>query len=371
MAAPATSRRRAAAGPSPALRRARVLLMPLVAALLLLGLAGGLLRAGVPVGAHALLGQAAAQHAALMLCAFFGTVVAVERAVALKARAAFAVPALCVAGGALLLAGRAEAAALAFVSGAAGFVAVNALLVRRQAAPHTVLLLVSALAWLVGCVRFALGGHDLGMLAWWFAWLVTTIAAERLEMTRLMRRRPAAQPLLVGLLVALLLGAAASTWLFGAALVGLAAWLAAFDIARNTVRAQGLSRYMALCLLGGYAWLAVAGGAWMALAAGVAPARDAALHALGLGFVFSMVMGHAPVILPAVARIKVLWDGLFYAPLLLLHASLAWRLALPQERALGAALNAAAIVFFAVVMLRAARRWRAMERSPSLQGQTP
>lgn len=29
-----------------------------------------------------------------------------------------------------------------------------------------------------------------------------------------------------------------------------------------------------------------------------------ALHALGLGFVFSMVMRHAPVILPAVARLR-------------------------------------------------------------------
>jgi hypothetical protein len=29
--------------------------------------------------------------------------------------------------------------------------------------------------------------------------------------------------------------------------------------------------------------------------------RDAALHGLGLGFLFSMMLGHAPVILPAVA----------------------------------------------------------------------
>ena len=40
-----------------------------------------------------------------------------------------------------------------------------------------------------------------------------------------------------------------------AALLGLAIWLMAFDIARRTIAASGLSRYMAACLLAGYAWL--------------------------------------------------------------------------------------------------------------------
>ncbi|NML15248.1 hypothetical protein HHL10_09680 [Azohydromonas sp. G-1-1-14] len=333
---------------------------PVLASLLLLAVAGGLLRAGLPVAQNALVGQAAAQHAALMICAFFGAVVGIERAVALKRRAAFAVPLLALLGGVALLAGWPQAGALAFAAAALGFVAVNLAIVQKQAAPHTILLLVSALAWLTGCVRLALGLHDDAMLAAWFAFLVITIAAERLEMTRLMRRRAAAQPLLVALLCALLAGAALSGALFGLALLGLALWLAAFDIARRTVRAQGLTRYMALCLLGGYAWLALAGVAWAGMALGF-DTRDAALHALGLGFIFCMVMGHAPVILPAVARIKVQFDAAFYLPLALLHASLALRLVDPAWRGAGAALNAAAIALFALVMGRAAWRWRAME----------
>jgi hypothetical protein len=358
--------RRTGAGPSRALRWGRALLVPLLGSLLVAGISGGLLRAGLLVAQSSLVGQAAAQHAALMICAFFGAVVSLERAVALGRHAAFAVPLLCVAGGAALLHGWPEAGALLFTAATLGFTAVNVVLVRRQAAPHTIVLLVSALAWLTGCVRLALGLglHDDAMLASWFAFLVITIAAERLEMTRLMRRRAAAQPLLVGVLCALLAGAALWSLLFGVALVALALWFAAFDIARHTVRARGLTRYMALCLLGGYAWLAVAGAAWVGFALGH-PTRDAALHALGLGFIFCMVMGHAPVILPAVARIKVRFDAAFYAPLSLLHASLALRLADPQWRGPGAALNAAAIALFALVMVRAAWRWRAMERSRS------
>src|SRR4029077_18283774 len=119
-----------------------------------------------------------------------------------------------------------------------------------------------------------------------------------------------------------------------------------FDIARRTVAADGLGRYMALCLLLGYAWLAVSGLAWVATSLGFA-ARDVALHALGLGFIFSMMLGHAPVILPALARIKLLFGWWFYGPLTLLHASLAVRLVFgPFDFAMlsaGAAGNAAAI----------------------------
>ena len=84
-----------------------------------------------------------------------------------------------------------------------------------------------------------------------------------------------------------------------------------------------------MCLLSGYAWLAV-GGAIIVAAGGLAPGApsyDAALHALALGFVFSMVFGHAPIILPAVLRVAVPYHPIFYLPLALLHVSLVVRLA--------------------------------------------
>ena len=125
--------------------------------------------------------------------------------------------------------------------------------------------------------------------------------------------------------------------------------------------AQGLSRYMAVCLLSGYAWLAVAGAAWAATALGL-PWRDAALHALGLGFIFSMIMGHAPVILPAIARVKLQFGFFFYVPLAALHLSLALRLAWgaldPSQRAAGASYNAVAIALFAATVVGAAVAWR-------------
>jgi hypothetical protein len=41
-----------------------------------------------------------------------------------------------------------------------------------------------------------------------------------------------------------------------------------------------------------------------------------------LGFVFSMVIGHAPIIFPAVMRVKIPYSPLFYLPLAALHLSL-------------------------------------------------
>lgn len=363
-------------------------LLALAFGALVAGMLGGLLRAGAlpPQAAPALLGAAAAWHAALMICAFFGTVIGIERAVALKHPAAFTPPLASAAGGVALLLGAVPVAHAAFVAAGAGFVLANAAIVRRQPAPHTALLLLAAVAWLGGSLLYMAQPGQPAVLALWFAFLVLTIAAERLEMTRLMRHRRGAQPLLYALTGALLGSAALSLpWpragglLYGVALAGLALWLAAFDIARRTVRTPGLTRYMALCLLGGYAWLAAGGVAWALTALGQPTARDAALHAIGLGFVFSMVMGHAPVILPAVARIKIAFGWAFYLPLAALHGSLLLRLAgawlAPGLLAVGAALNAASLVLFLFTMAGGAVAWRVRHggapRRAALRTRTP
>jgi hypothetical protein len=226
---------------------------------------------------------------------------------------------------------------------------------------HTVLLAIAAAAWLAGNAMFFLGRIEPAS-TWWFAFLVLTIAAERLEMTRLMRRPRMAQPSFLGI-VAAMLAACAWTWVdartgqaaFGLSLVALAAWLGAFDIARRTVRREGLPRFAAVALLAGYAWLAAGGIAW-ALAPQL---RDLAVHALALGFVFSMIFAHAPIIVPVVARTAVHFTPWLYLPLGLLHASLAVRVAAGAVdvplRMSGGVLNAAAIALFALIMLVSTR----------------
>lgn len=351
-------------------------LAPIILAMVVLalvgGVTGGLVRSGValapffPLSGWA--GHAAVTHGALMICGFMGTVIGIERAVAVKLRAAWLAP-ISSGLGAICLLGNETAAAAALLVAAAGFFAgVNVVVVRRQPAAHTLLLLCGALAWLFGSLLYLRRPGDPICLPWWFAFLVMTIAAERLEMTRLMRRRPGAHVslwLLLGLMSA---GATLTGFsvrlggvLYGLSLLLLALWLGAFDIARRTVFAHGLARYMAICLLGGYAWLAVAGWAWTGTTLGL-PLRDTALHALGLGFIVSMMLGHAPVILPAIARVKIEFGWFFYVPLAALHLSLlvrlGWGMDDPRWRAAGALLNTGAMALFAATVFGGAVLWR-------------
>jgi len=158
-------------------------------------------------------------------------------------------------------------------------------------------------------------------------------------------------------LAGLTFGAGHAFALDGAKLVALSLWLLRQDIQRRTVRDKGLTRFIAVCLLSGYGWLALAGA--IMLGTGLAPGSasyDAALHALMLGFVFSMVFGHAPIIFPAVLRVAVPYHPVFYVPLALLHLSLALRVfgGLADQLALrqwGAVANAATLVVFIATLL--------------------
>ncbi|HJY78666.1 MAG TPA: hypothetical protein VKE95_18640, partial [Burkholderiales bacterium] len=182
----------------------------------------------------------------------------------------------------------------------------------------------------------------------------------RLELSRYLKRGAAARASFAALALGVL-ATAPYPRVMGILLAALALWFFRFDLARITVRSRGLPRYVALCLLAGYFWLAV-GGALAAASAG----RDAALHAVFVGFVFSMIFGHAPIILPAVLRTAFPYHPALYAPLALLHASLALRVA--GAIAPGAWGNAAAIAFFivtaATLTLRGGARRRRAGTSP-------
>lgn len=348
----------------------RLALLLVAGVALVSGMAIGLARLGVDLPAAA---SHAADHGVLMIAAFFATVIGIERAVAHGSGGALLAPAGAAAGGLALLWRLPEPAAQGlFAVGAAVFLAVSVMILRRHVALHSMTLAIAAGALLAGHGVWLAGGSIDAALPWWLAFLVLTIAGERLELTRVLPPAPGARASFGVILAALLVAAAAASLrypggaaAFGWALAALALWLLRFDVARRTVRQQGLTRYIATCLLVGYGWLALAGGlgAAGALEPG-APLRDTALHAFTLGFVVSMVFGHAPVIVPALTGARVAYTPLLYLPLAVLHGTVAWRaggnlLADPAMMRAGAVGNAAAIALFAVTMVTALWRGRA------------
>jgi hypothetical protein len=335
-------------------QRAPLLVLGFIA--LFVGTGAGLARLGWPM--PELAAGAAANHGPLMIGGFFGVVIALERAVALGRLWAYGAPLAAGLGTVLWLAGFTTAGPWFTVVGAALLLAASLRVVRLQPAMFTLTMALGAAAWLVGGVRWAAGAPVHEVVPWWLAFLVLTIAGERLELSRLMPPSRVAVAAFAAILLACVAGLAALRWpwghmLFAAALLALAVWLVKQDIARRTVRGRGLSRFIAVCLLSGYAWLAV-GAAAALLGGGFAPGAptyDAALHAIALGFVFSMVFGHAPIIFPAVMHVQVPYHARFYAPLLLLHVSLAVRLIGDASGQFGwvragGALNALALLAF-------------------------
>ncbi len=295
----------------------------------------------------------------------------VERAVALKRRWPYGAPLFAGLGGVALLAGVSPYVGHALTAvGSLFLVAVFVVLYRQQPAVYLAAMGLAAALWFVGTALW-LGGLPLyRIVPWWIGFLVLTIAGERLELSRLMRLSAWSRGAFVLATALFLLGLAtglaaheAGVRLSGAGLVALALWLLTHDIAWRTLGREGQPRFMAVCLLSGHLWLGVGGCLWLSLghAFAAGPYYDAMLHAIFLGFVFSMIFGHAPIILPAVLGVALPFRRTFYAHWALLHLSLLLRVGgalagwTPGQK-WGGLGNALAIVLFIAASARAAAR---------------
>jgi hypothetical protein len=312
----------------------RLLFLAPAALSLLLALWGGVIRLGFPLPPPT--PAAVAQHGPLMVTGFLGTLIGLERAVALRRGWAYGAPLLTGLAALALLAGAAPAAGALAVGGSLVLAAVFAVLVRRQPQTHLLVMGSGTLAWVAGSLLWWLGEFPPHRVAPWFAgFVVLTIAGERLELSRVLDVSTAGRAafrLAAGAVGAgLLLGAwahAPGVRLAGLGLLGLALWLLRYDIAWRSLDRPGRPRFMALCLLSGHAWLGAGGLLWLLLGdrfvAGAA--YDAMLHAVFVGFVFSMIFGHAPIILPAVLGVALPFRRAFYLHWALLQASLLLRI---------------------------------------------
>ena len=312
----------------------RVLILTAFAALLVAAWAG-LIRIGWVLPQFQ-----AAEHGSLMISGFLGTLISLERAVALalatpRGRIAFVVPALAALGTVGLIVGLPRALSLGLITAAsAGMLLIFLVMMRRQVALYSVVMTLGAACWLIGNLQWWGGQPVFRIAEWWVAFLVLTIGGERIELSRIMRPPPFSRWLFAGILALYGVGLvlytaqiAISETLIGISLIGLGLWLLRYDVARRTVKQTGLTRFIASALLAGYVWLLIGGALRIIYGLQLAgPYYDAQLHAILIGFVFSMIFGHAPIILPSVVNVQVVYRPALYGPLILLHFALVLRI---------------------------------------------
>ena len=341
-----------------ALSRLRYLMLALAMIALVAAIWAGLLRLGWrwPVVQPML----PTSHGPLMVSGFLGTLIAVERAVALRERWTYLGPALSGVGGLLLVVGPGGIAGpLLITLGSLWLVLIFAVIVHRHPTQYTILMGIGAVNWLVGNALWMSGKPIFEIVLWWAGFLILTIAGERLELGRLLKHTRVTQTLFLGAAGIFLVGLIVTmgsldlgTRIASAGMLGLSLWLLRYDVARRTIFKKGLPRFAAVCLLSGYVWLGAAGLMGIAFGGVIAGVRyDAFLHSIFLGFVFSMIFGHAPIIFPAVTGVQVSFYPMYYVYLALLHISLLMRIAgdlmISQPlRLWGGLLNGIALLLF-------------------------
>ncbi|MEZ0368786.1 MAG: hypothetical protein ACAI44_06835 [Candidatus Sericytochromatia bacterium] len=341
-------------------------LPPLIGLILLLlvsGLLGGLARLGWPIPLAAL----ASLHGPVMICGFLGTLIGLERAAAAAGRKwAYAAPALSAGASLGLLAGLPLLAGAGLIIAAATVQLALLSLKLRQAASLPLLLQILGLGcWLMGTLVWMLGWPFPLVALWWGGLLLLTIAGGRMDQflpAGTLFQGPgrgfalAAATYVVGL--ALAMGwPDAGLRLSALGLGGCALWLLARDPACRLAGRGRSDGFFGLCLLLGYGWIGVA-AVLLAVGAGALTGfwYDMTLHSLFVGFVFALILGHLPRILPMLLGRRELFHPLFYFWLALLQLSLLLRLAgdtlaAPAPRAWGGLLNVAALLGFLLVVL--------------------
>ncbi len=313
-------------------------------------------------------------HGPLMVSGFLGTVIGIERAVALcglspKHLWAYLGPLLTGLGGLSLILGFSTPVGAGLITlGSLNLLLVFGVILRLQLASFTLMMAMGALLWFIGNILWFWGWPTYTVVLWWSGFLILTIAGERLELSRILRLSTGVQRLFAGIVLLFLSGLLLSFNDFdlgvrvaGGGLVAVAIWLLRYDLARYTVHKSDLARFIAICLLTGYLWLGIGGG--LALVYGGVTAGfayDAIQHAIFVGFVMSMIFGHAPIIVPAVLGVTIPFHTTFYAHLILLHLSLLVRVVGDltgglQARQWGGLLNVIAILFFVLNTVRAVR----------------
>lgn len=338
-------------------RNTAIFIFPFALLSLLLGIIAGWQRVNwdIPVA------NLAGDHGALMTGSFIGTLICIERSITNKNYWWRILPLVNGASIVLFIFQQAQLAYVFLTLGSAGLLVLMCSHLKTSFSLSQVVLILGAFAWLTGNLTL-LNQHAYPVaVKWWMLFLLWTILGERLELSRMLPSSVIKTATLYLVICINITGILLPFHWFGNELLAISfilipLWLYAFDMSRFAIRLKGQHRYSALLLMTGYGWLFTT-GLWLLFWPDAAYAYDASLHSFFLGFVFSMIFAHIPIIFPGVFKLNIsLYHPVLFVPFILFQSSLVVRIAgdaaLKSElRKWGAMTNGIGILLFFVITL--------------------
>jgi hypothetical protein len=338
------------------IKKGRVPFLLLAILCLVAGLLSGLSRIGWNIGSF----PGTSSHGALMVGSFLGTLISLEKIIPLKKKWLYLIPGINASSILLFLINQSRAATAILTATSLSLSIVFGFYFLRHRSTVYLMMLVGAVCWLIGNIFLFTDSFYPLAFPWWVAFILLIIVAERIELMKLLPVSGNQKAYLAAFLVAFIVGILFSFhgWgsiLCGSSLMLISIWLLRHDVISVNMKKTKLPKFVATALLIGYVALFLTGFFFIALSDQWLT-YDAIVHTFFIGFTFSMIFAHGPIILPGVLGIsKTPFGRILYVWLFVLHASWIMRtfadVAIDLEiRKFSGLISAAAIVgYFATV----------------------
>ena len=268
-----------------------------------------------------------AHHGAIMVGGFLGTLISLEKTIPLKRKSLLLIPVFNGLSIIPFFAGMPTVAFYILIASSAALTGVFLFYLKKQRSIIYILMTAGSACWLVGNILLVTERFYPIAFPWWMAFVLLIIAAERLELMNFLPVSKFSKNILVTLLILFLSGVLLSFHGIGnlvcaSALIGISVWLMRNDVVGINLKKSGVQKFVAISLLAGYTSLLLT-GIFMITLPDQWLTYDALLHTFFIGFVFSMIFAHGPMILPGVIGISFsTYHKVFYGWLALLHVSL-------------------------------------------------
>ena len=274
--------------------------------------------------------NATGHHGSLMVGSFLATLIFLERSVTFKNKWILLLPLVNGSSAVFFIYGNPFIAQILLIAGSTGFFVMCCYFILKFKEFYYYFFLLGAFTLVSGNIILFKTNFYPNAVPWWTGFFLFTIVAERIELSRFLPLNALKRNSLTAILIIFL----ASLFLpfhsygklvFAIALAFAGFWLLKYDMARLSLKIKGQHRYSAILLLTGFVWLIIT-ALFFILGNELVFFYDAALHSFFIGFVFSMIFSHAPIILPAIIKMPLkIYRPVLYLWFVLLQLTLITR----------------------------------------------